>query len=217
MKHYDLTNQRFGRLTAVSPVGKTRGGTMLWECVCDCGEKHIARSGGLRSGDVMSCGCLRRETTAKKSTVHGLRHTKLYRVWRGMKERCLNENDKSFHNYGGRGIKICDEWLHDFQAFYDWAMANGYADGLSIDRIDNDWNYCPENCRWATRDEQNNNKRVSRMVTVNDETHTIGEWAKLTGINYHTLYCRAYRDEMRYERLISLIQSVEWGQRNEAL
>ena len=211
MRHYDLTNQRFGRLTAVRPAGKTRGGTMLWECVCDCGEKHIARSAGLRSGDVMSCGCLRREMTAKKRTVHGLRHTRLYHVWQGMKARCLNERGKSYHNYGGRGIKVCDEWLNDFQAFYDWAMANGYRDDLSIDRIDVNGNYEPNNCRWATRDEQNNNKRGNRVVTVNNETRTIGEWANIIGINYHTLYSVAYRDGMRLDKVSSLIQSKLQG------
>lgn len=121
---------------------------------------------------------------------HGLIHHRLYRIWGCMKTRCLNKNDEHFPLYGGRGITICDEWKHDFQAFYDWAMANGYQDNLTIDRIDVNGNYEPSNCRWLTRQEQNFNKRNTIFVTLNGETKSLAEWAAETGIYYQTLVYR---------------------------
>ena len=108
--------------------------------------------------------------------------TKLYDVWCAAKARCNNPKNKNYKHYGGRGIKVCDEWENSFQAFYEWAMANGYKEGLSIDRIDNDGNYEPANCRWVTQEEQCNNRRTSHKLTYEGETHTITEWSKITGI-----------------------------------
>jgi hypothetical protein len=113
--------------------------------------------------------------------------TKIYKVWAAMKQRCGNENDKSYNNYGGRGITVCDEWREDFQAFYDWATANGYKEGLQIDRVDNDGDYEPGNCQWTTKKINLRNKRQSVFIEYNNEVHTVAEWSRITGIHRNTL------------------------------
>ena len=123
-----------------------------------------------------------------------------------MKTRCTNPNHEAYHNYGGRGISICDEWMNDFQAFYDWAMANGYSDDLSIDRIDNDGNYCPENCRWATDKEQCNNQRSNHLITYNGKTQTIKQWAADLGIKRVTLQARLTRYHWDVEKALTTTQ-----------
>lgn len=126
----------------------------------------------------------------KHNLVHGLSHSRIYNTYHSMKQRCYNPSHKSYHNYGGRGIKVCEEWLNDFQAFYDWSMSHGYSDDLTIDRKDNNGNYCPENCRWATYKEQSNNVRTNHIITYKDETHTLKEWSEILNINHNTLYRR---------------------------
>lgn len=125
---------------------------------------------------------------------HGMDGTKLYRVWSRMKERCNNKNNKSYKNYGGRGIKFCDEW-NDFIPFMEWAFDNGYKEGLSLDRINVNGNYCPSNCRWITMFEQQSNKRNSRYVTINNQTKTVSQWANLCNIDRHTILYRLNRGE----------------------
>ncbi len=126
----------------------------------------------------------------ERHITHGGRHTRLYSIWAHMKERCLNPNSISYKNYGGRGITVCDEWKQDFAAFRGWAYANGYSDELEIDRIDNDGDYCPENCRWATRKAQTYNRRSNRYLEHNGRKQTVMEWAHETGISHKTLYDR---------------------------
>ncbi len=183
----DLTGKKFGRLTVIEQCGRNKQGGVLWQCKCDCGNNHVASNGALCAGTVQSCGCLKEERQKESVTKHGLHQNPLYKKWQGMKTRCTNKKAANYHDYGGRGIKVCGEWEHDFLSFYKWAIANGYADGLTLDRIDVNGDYCPENCRWATIEEQNNNQRNSRVLTHNGKTQTVGQWAKETGLNYQTI------------------------------
>ena len=160
----DLTGMKFGRLTVVRIESEHI--PVSWLCKCECGKEKIVRSGNLTSGNTRSCGCLRNELVAKASkaiTKHGMAKDdlRLYRIWQNMRQRCNNPKHKDYRNWGSRGIRICAEW-DDFKAFYDWAMSNGYADNLTLDRINNDGNYEPSNCRWATMKEQQNNRRNNK-------------------------------------------------------
>lgn len=195
MKRIDLTGQRFGRLTVVS-YAFTRKTDVMWNCVCDCGKHTIVSRSDLKKGKSKSCGCYRIERSkeankgAKHGLTHGLSNTRIYHIWRGIKDRCFNEKKDRYKNYGGRGITICDEWRNDFQAFYNWAMLHGYSENLTIDRIDVNGNYEPSNCRWITKGEQANNTRNNHLITYCGETKTIAQWAKKIGIKYSTLSAR---------------------------
>lgn len=185
-KMIDLTGETYGKLLAIEKATNKNGRT-AWKCQCECGNTTIATSNDLRSGKVTSCGCRKREGLHK---THGKTGTRLFRIWSNMRTRCTNKNVKAYKDYGGRGITVCDEWQNEFQAFYDWAMANGYSDELTIDRIEVNGNYEPSNCRWITMKEQLNNKTDNCYITLNDETHTLAEWSKITGINRATLKSR---------------------------
>lgn len=167
MKLIDLTGQKFGRLTALRR-GETINKRTRWVCSCECGKEITVEANNLKTGHTISCGCVQRERTSEANKTHGMRSTRLYRVWNDMKNRCYRQSYHAFNHYGGRGIKVCDEWLNDFQAFYNWAIANGYQVDLTIDRINSNGNYCPENCRWATMAEQNENKRAKNGYRVKE-------------------------------------------------
>jgi hypothetical protein len=184
----DLTGQRYGRLVVRERVQQHMKGQARWLCLCDCGNTTVVQSYDLRSGNTQSCGCQRRVNFKHK--IHGHSQKRIYAIWKGMKSRCSNPNRKCYSDYGGKGIKVCSEWEEDFQAFYNWAIENGYNDELTIDRIDPDGNYEPSNCRWADNLMQGNNKTDNIYVECEGETHTISEWSRITGIKYGTLYNR---------------------------
>lgn len=160
----NLEGQRFGRLLVLEMTQKRINRNVVWSCLCECGKYAEVKSGDLIRGRTKSCGCFRVDTAVETHTFHGKRNTKINFIWGSMKQRCLNANNKGFKNYGGRGIKVCDEWKNSFQAFYDYVskLPHFGEKGYSLDRINNDGNYEPGNVRWATRKEQSNNRRCTR-------------------------------------------------------
>lgn len=158
----DLTGKNFGKLTVIKYCGSNKNGRALWLCQCECGNTKIILGNSLLSKLTFSCGCYNKEHSKNIHTKHNMSYSKLYKVWQGMKTRCYNPNFIYYCNYGGRGITICNEWKNDFSKFYEWAINNGYKEGLTIDRINNNGNYEPNNCRWVTRAEQNRNKRYNK-------------------------------------------------------
>lgn len=182
---HDLTGQHFGRLVVESRITGTQGSSS-WVCRCDCGlVKHIAAS-SLKAGDTKSCGCLNREVTSARNktdkVTHGKSGTAIYVVWQSMKRRCYDPRTDSYKNYGARGISMYQKWRRSFVSFYRWAMSNGYRQGLTIERRNNDGPYSPRNCRWATPSEQSNNRRNSVRKTLDGITMTATEWARRYGL-----------------------------------
>ncbi len=186
IKVEELIGKRFGRLVVLGKADDCRH----IMCKCDCGNIATVNRGSVLRGNTKSCGCLRREITSKNNTTHGKRHHRLYSIWIAMKNRCKYPSQNRYESYGGRGICVCDEWVTSFESFYNWAIENGYKDGLSIDRINVDGNYSPENCRWATSEEQSLNRTDNRFITYNGETKTIKEWCDETGLAYSCLLWR---------------------------
>lgn len=155
----------------------------------------------MRSGHTQSCGCLEKEVKSAAHTKHGKRNTRLYRIWANMKGRCFNPNIKEYKWYGGKGISVCPEWMN-FQVFYDWAMDNGYADSLTIDRIDQNGNYCPDNCRWLALSDQQSNRSNNRHLTYRGETRTVKGWSEKFGIEYFHFYAMLKRNNFDIEKVI---------------
>lgn len=194
MELIDLTGLKFERLTVleraadqVSPSGRHR---VMWVCKCDCGNIKIVNGENLRRGLACSCGCLRKELQSAKQGTHRESDSPLYRIWCAMKARCYNPNVKSYDRYGGRGIFVCDEWREHYENFSAWAKEAGFSEGLTIDRIDNDDGYYPDNCRWVTSKEQSNNRSSNRNIMYNNEIHNVSQWAEIMHINKSTVYSR---------------------------
>lgn len=184
----DLTGKTFCRLTVIESRGVDKRGEMTWLCRCECGNEKVVKSSKLRSGNTKSCGCLQRETRKQGNhKTHGKTNDKIYVIWCNMRSRCYNQKNIMFKNYGGRGIKVCDEWKNSFENFYQWAIANGYTEGLSIERKNVNGNYEPSNCAWITKEAQYLNRTDSHKITAFGKTQTIKEWADETGIKYDTI------------------------------
>lgn len=193
MKYKDISGQKFGRLTALYKLHNTKGRTK-WLCVCECGNLSEVRYDQLKSGKTKSCGCLHKDTLIKQRTKHNKCDTRLYSIWECVIQRCCNNNYTYYKNYGGRGIAVCSEWRNDFMSFYNWAVANGYKEFLTLDRIDNDSNYEPSNCRWITMKQQARNRRSNRNYTINGEKHCLSEWCEILGLNYKRVGSRLRRN-----------------------
>ena len=178
----DISGQKFNKLTAIRIVSHK---PVKWECKCECGNTHIVSTSNLVTGAVKSCGCMHHGKIK-----HNQSFTRLYRIYAKMKRRCYVKDDVAYARYGGRGIYICDEWLNSFDAFSKWAYENGYEDSLSIDRIDNDKGYYPDNCRWATKYQQSNNRRFNRRFTFEGKTQTLSQWCAEKNMNYGTVWWR---------------------------
>lgn len=201
----DLTGRRFGRLTVIERADgrNNKYRNALWNCVCDCGNHVVVASGKLLGEHTQSCGCLHIEALSQANKTHGMSKTKLYGVWRSMRQRCSKPYCRQYKNYGGRGIQVCDEWNADFNAFYLWSMETGYKPGLTIDRIDVDGNYEPSNCRWATYKEQGNNKRSNIFLEFDGESHTLSEWSDITGIPYDSIR-KKYKNGLPVEEVLHI-------------
>lgn len=181
-------------MTVDSYAGK-QGRRTMWNCTCECGNKIVARGENLKNGNTKSCGCYGREKTIERLTTHGMTKTRLYKIYQGIKSRCYRGTNSEFFLYGARGIKMCDEWKDDFESFSKWANENGYIEDAkqkdcSIDRIDVNGDYSPENCRWVNSFVQANNTRKNKYYEWNGETHTLTEWSRILHINSGTIYTR---------------------------
>ena len=188
-KHINLTGKKFARLYLTGNFFLTKQGRRKWECRCDCGKTTWAVTNNLLSGKTKSCGCWNEEVKSKTHTKHGMSQSRIYRIWSNMKARCECKTNDAYSIYGGRGISVCKEW-HDFETFEKLAKENGYGEKLTIDRIDNNGNYCPENCRWATAKEQGNNTRSCRKITYKGKTKTMRGWEEEMGLSKGVIYWR---------------------------
>lgn len=196
----DLTGKKFGKLTVICKEYTDKNRNIHWKCKCECGNTAIVRGRALKNGNTKSCGCLIYES---KNVKHGMKRTRLYNIWSGIKSRCYAKTNPAYNRYGGRGISMCEEWRGDFMAFYNWAMANGYAKGLSIDRIDVNGNYEPCNCRWATAKEQSDNKRCNILITIGNETLDLQQWCDKIGIKRSTVNTRVRMCGWSYEQALT--------------
>lgn len=182
MAHY--IGNRFGRLLVLKFSHRIKNRFFVL-CRCDCGKEKCFATSDLKSGRVRSCGCLIRQICEER-TKNKIKNTRLHYIYLSMKKRCFNLHNKAYKNYGGRGIKMCDEWADKktgYRTFEKWAIKHGYKQGLSIDRINNDGDYCPENCRWATNYEQSNNKRTNHIIIINRKQYTLRQAQDAFGIS----------------------------------
>lgn len=224
VRYEDLTGLKFSRLTVIKKLESNKHGKTQWLCKCDCKEDStiITNTGALKSGNTKSCGCLVSELVRKANTTHGKSKDRIYRIHTLMKRRCYSKKDQDYKDYGGRGIKICDEWLdkeNGFMNFHDWAMENGYSDDLSIDRIDVNGNYEPNNCKWATDEAQANNKRNNHYVEINGVVKTITQWAKENNLAAYTIRRRIEKGISGEELLMPVdkIGTAEYASNNKGV
>lgn len=206
----DLTGQRFGRLTVLEYAGSNKSGNALWLCHCDCGNKIIANNKLLRNGNTKSCGCLRQFREQPHKKTHGMSHTRFYSTWTGIKDRCFNVKSMHYPDYGGRGISMFPAWINDFVAFYNYisTLENFGCEGYTLDRIDNNKGYEPNNLRWADAKTQSNNRRNVRLIEYEGELLTISQAAEKSGISRKTLSDRIFKQgDSSEERLFRPVHS----------
>ena len=193
----DLMGRKFGHWTVIERsedyvVPSNGQHRPRWVCKCDCENQTIQNvlETSLLNGISYQCKFCRDKIIGIKNTKHGDSYNRLYKIWVDMKKRCYNHNNKEYDNYGGRGILVCNAWIEYYTSFKNWAYKNGYQDNLTIERIDVNKNYCPENCKWTNQKEQQNNKRNNRLLTYNNETHNISEWSEITDISFYAICTR---------------------------
>ena len=195
-KVIDITGNRYGRLVVIRRFESNKQGHIMWDCVCDCGKSVVVSGNNLKNGHTKSCGCFARERSKESATKHNMCESRLCKEWYRMLNRGSNTKWPEAHRYALRGITVCEEWKNSFEAFKEWSLSNGYDDTLSLDRIDNDKGYSPENCRWADRKTQGRNKSNNVVLEYNGEKKTLAEWSEILGIKYGTLHSRIYRDKL---------------------
>lgn len=188
-KFIDLTGKKFGRLSVIKRTFN-KNNNVCWLCLCDCGNYTVVRSCALIQGITKSCSCLHKEIVKKSCKKnfekHKLSKSRINNIWFNIKQRCYNPKNPNYKYYGKKNISLCPEW-QNFKNFYTWAMNNGYKDNLTIDRIDNNGNYEPSNCRWVDLKVQENNRSNNRLIQYQNQIHTLAEWARITNIKYTTL------------------------------
>ena len=195
------------KLTPIEYIGDS-----IWKCKCDCGNYVNVKTSRILNLHTKSCGCYRKENSSKLgkalkgneklktlNTVHGCEPRKLHNSWQAMKNRCNNPHNNRYHCYGGRGIQVCEEWS-EFTPFRDWALANGWKEGLTIDRIDSEKDYEPSNCRWSTQKEQQNNRRDTIMYTYNEITKSLHYWCEEYNLPYHRVVQRIKKLGWSFEK-----------------
>ena len=211
-KRRDLSGQKFGRLIVIEPaedvICKNGKPKSRWKCVCDCGNEKIVYGENLTAGYTQSCGCIQRARASEATKTHGDSSSRLYAVWCAIKQRCMNENSKHYNKYGGRGITICDEWTNDFSLFKEWANLTGYDEHAprgecTIDRIDNNKGYYPDNCRWVNQETQMNNVSYNRYITYQGVQYTLSELAKAHNIDAAKLRQRIDRYGYSVEKALT--------------
>lgn len=198
----DYTGQKFGRLTAIE-LDHTQRKHSYWKFKCECGSDLVLRVDTVVSGNTKSCGCYNREAHRVQKLTHGFSKQKVYHVFYAMKSRCYDPSNVAFEYYGGRGIKICDEWLRSPSSFCEWAYANGYSNGLTIDRIDVNGDYSPDNCRWVSRKTQNENTRRNTWLTYNGETMILRDWCQRFNVNMATA-CSRIKRGLSFEQVFNI-------------
>lgn len=216
MKPMDITNQKYNKLLAVRFIERDKHGNAIWECLCDCGNTSFVRLGALRAGQIKQCF----KCSSNEKVKYNIKNDRIKSIYSDIKRRCYDESRKAFHRYGGRGIKMCDEWLKNPASFEKWSLENEYSDDLSIDRIDNDGDYEPSNCRWVDVYVQANNRSDNNVIEYQGDSLTVSQWARKIGVDKSTIYNRINNGEtldavlspvdIRQQKSKSGIKGIHW-------
>ena len=191
-KIVEMAGKQCERLLVIEKHHRDKNGGWHWLCLCSCGKETIVNGRDLRNGHTKSCGCLIREVTGNINRSHGLSKSRIYKIWAGTIQRCHNPKNSDYKCYGERGIVVCNEWKNNFESFNEWAMSSGYTEDLTLERIDVNGNYCPENCEWILLSKQARNTRKNKLVTYKGKTQCVAAWEEELGFNCHTLWNRLY-------------------------